>query len=180
MFQNAKPIREQASRDPLTNLANRRAFQRDGEALLTRAKQEGFSVALLYLDLDRFKPVNDTYGHEMGDILLQKVAIRLKETLRSTDLLARIGGDEFVLVLSATQGNDIVEVCNRLLNDIRRPFQVSGHQLSIDVSIGIAFCPEHSGDLDELLKFADNAMYEAKAARSGFKFYVPDTKRSSL
>jgi diguanylate cyclase (GGDEF)-like protein/PAS domain S-box-containing protein len=175
-----KAYQEQASRDPLTNLANRRAFQRDGEALLARAKQEGFSVALLYLDLDRFKPVNDTYGHEMGDILLQKVAIRLKETLRSTDLLARIGGDEFVLVLSATQGNDIVEVCNRLLSDIRRPFQVSGHHLSIDVSIGIASCPEHSCDLDELLKYADSAMYEAKNARSGFKFYVLDAKRSSL
>jgi diguanylate cyclase (GGDEF)-like protein/PAS domain S-box-containing protein len=173
-----KAYQEQASRDPLTNLANRRAFQRDGEAMIAKAKQEGFSVALLYLDLDRFKPVNDTYGHEMGDILLQKVAIRLKETLRSTDLLARIGGDEFVLMLTATQGNDIVEVCNRLLSDIRRPFQVSGHGLSIGVSIGIAFCPDHSGDLDELLKFADQAMYEAKDAKSGFKFYVSDPKRS--
>jgi diguanylate cyclase (GGDEF)-like protein/PAS domain S-box-containing protein len=175
-----KTYQEQASRDPLTNLANRRAFQRDGELMLARAKQEGFSVALLYLDLDRFKPVNDTYGHEMGDILLQKVALRLKETLRATDLLARIGGDEFVLMLSATQGNDIVEVCSRLLTDIRRPFNVSGHQLSIGVSIGIAFCPEHTSDLDELLKYADNAMYEAKHAMSGFKFYVPDAKRSSL
>jgi diguanylate cyclase (GGDEF)-like protein/PAS domain S-box-containing protein len=175
-----KTYQEQASRDPLTNLANRRAFQRDGEAMLAKAKQEGFSVALLYLDLDRFKPVNDTYGHEMGDILLQKVAIRLKETLRATDLLARIGGDEFVLMLTATQGNDIVEVCNRLLTDIRRPFHVSGHQLSIGVSIGIAFCPEHTSDLDELLKYADNAMYEAKNARSGFKFYTAETKHSSL
>ncbi len=165
---------EQANRDPLTNLSNRRAFQLEGAEMLVRAKQEGSSVALLYLDLDRFKPVNDTYGHEVGDLLLQKVAIRLKETLRATDLLARIGGDEFVLMLHHTEGNHLVEVCNRLAGDLHRPFQVSGKQLSIGVSIGIALYPAQGGDLEELLKRADSAMYEAKRARSGFKFYEPD------
>jgi diguanylate cyclase len=105
------------------------------------------------------------------DLLLQKVAIRLKETLRSTDFLARIGGDEFVLMLRNTEGNSLVEVCNRLLTDIRRPFYVSGHELRVGVSIGIAFYPDHASDLEDLLKRADSAMYEAKSAGSGFKFY---------
>jgi diguanylate cyclase (GGDEF)-like protein/PAS domain S-box-containing protein len=166
-----KHYQEQANRDPLTNLFNRRAFQLEGAELLVKAKQEGSSIALLYLDLDRFKPVNDTYGHEVGDLLLQKVAIRLKETLRATDLLARIGGDEFVLMLHNTEGNNLVEVCNRLSSDLLRPFQVSGHPLSVGVSIGIALYPQHGLTLDELLKRADAAMYEAKRARSGFKFY---------
>ncbi len=174
-----KAYQEQANRDPLTNLFNRRAFQLEGAEMLLRAKQEGSSVALLYLDLDRFKPVNDTYGHEIGDLLLQKVAIRLKETLRTTDLLARIGGDEFVLMLHNTEGNNLVEVCNRLSSDIRRPFQVSGLQLNVGVSIGIAFYPHDATGLDELLKRADSAMYEAKHAKSGFKFYDLEASKST-
>ncbi len=173
-----KIYQEQANRDPLTNLANRRAFQLEGAEMLERATREGFSVALLYLDLDRFKPVNDTYGHEIGDVLLQKVALRLKETLRATDLLARIGGDEFVLMLHSTEGNNLVEVCNRLLSDIKRPFYVSDYHLSVGVSIGIAFFPDHASDLDELLKRADQAMYEAKNAGIGFKFYEAEDKRT--
>jgi diguanylate cyclase (GGDEF)-like protein/PAS domain S-box-containing protein len=175
-----KIFQEQANRDPLTNLANRRAFQLEGADMLVQAKQDGFPVALLYLDLDKFKPVNDTFGHEVGDVLLQKVAVRLKETLRATDLLARIGGDEFVLMLHRTEGNNLVEVCNRLLSDIRRPFYVSGQQLNLGVSIGIAFYPDQANDLDELLKRADSAMYEAKHAGSGFKFYVSETKSTRL
>jgi diguanylate cyclase (GGDEF)-like protein/PAS domain S-box-containing protein len=166
-----KAFQEQASRDPLTNLANRRAFQLEGAEMLRQARLDGASVALLYLDLDKFKPVNDSYGHEIGDLLLQKVAIRLKETLRATDLLARIGGDEFVLVLRNTEGNNLVEVCNRLLSDVKRPFHVAGHQLSVGVSIGIALYPEHGTELEDILKRADQAMYEAKSAGSGFKFY---------
>jgi diguanylate cyclase (GGDEF)-like protein/PAS domain S-box-containing protein len=174
-----KAFQEQASRDPLTNLSNRRAFQQEGTEMLLRAKQEGSRVALLYLDLDRFKPVNDTYGHEVGDVLLQKVAIRLKETLRATDLLARIGGDEFVLMLHNTEGNNLVEVCNRLSSDLQRPFQVSGYEVGLGVSIGIAFYPQHATELDELLKRADTAMYEAKHAKSGFKFYQSDENPKS-
>jgi diguanylate cyclase (GGDEF)-like protein/PAS domain S-box-containing protein len=166
-----KAYQEQANRDPLTNIANRRAFQQEGAELLERARAEGSGLALLYLDLDKFKPVNDTYGHEVGDLLLQKVAIRLKETLRATDLLARIGGDEFVLMLHNTDGNSLVEVCNRLTSDLQRPFIVSGKTLSVGVSIGIALYPAHGTELEELLKRADTAMYEAKHSRSGFKFY---------
>jgi diguanylate cyclase (GGDEF)-like protein/PAS domain S-box-containing protein len=166
-----KAFQEQASRDPLTNLANRRAFQLEGTEMLRQARQDTLPLALLYLDLDKFKPVNDAHGHEIGDLLLQKVAIRLKETLRSTDFLARIGGDEFVLMLRNTEGNNLVEVCNRLLNDIKRPFYVSGHELSVGVSIGIALYPDHASELEDLLKRADSAMYEAKSAGSGFKFY---------
>jgi diguanylate cyclase (GGDEF)-like protein/PAS domain S-box-containing protein len=168
-----KAYQEQANRDPLTNIANRRAFQQEGAELLEHAKAEGSGLALLYLDLDKFKPVNDTYGHEVGDLLLQKVAIRLKETLRATDLLARIGGDEFVLMLHNTEGNSLAEVCNRLASDLQRPFIVSGKHLSVGVSIGIALYPTHGTELDELLKHADTAMYEAKHSRSGFKFYDP-------
>lgn len=175
-----KAFQEQANRDPLTNIANRRAFQQEGAELLERAKAEGSSLALLYLDLDKFKPVNDTYGHEVGDLLLQKVAIRLKETLRATDLLARIGGDEFVLMLHNTEGNSLVEVCNRLSSDLQRPFIVSGKQLSVGVSIGIALYPSHGVELEELLKRADTAMYEAKKSRSGFKFFDIQTWQEKI
>ena len=149
--------------DALTGLPNRVLFREQIERELQKAT-ESQPFALLYIDIDEFKGINDSLGHHVGDELLKSVALRIKGCLREGDLIARLGGDEFAVIQTAISGKPDVEAFIRRIHDaIRRPYQCLGHQLSSDASIGIALAPQDGSDLDQLIKSADLAMYAAKA-----------------
>ena len=175
-------LRDMAHTDPLTRLANRTHFRkRLGEALETAARGKGV-VALFWLDLDRFKTINDALGHPIGDALLCQVAARLKHCLGEHDTVARLGGDEFALV--PTHCADEVkaaELAERLIQVLAVPFDVEGHHVVIGVSIGIVFAPQDGRGADDLLKKADIALYRAKdAGRSTYRFFKPDMEARSV
>ena len=156
-------IRHLAHHDMLTGLPNRLLLaDRLRQALLT-AQREEHKLALVFFDLDKFKPVNDSYGHAVGDILLQQLATRLRATLRASDTLARLGGDEFVVLLPRVTGaGDAKKVAEDILRELSRPFMTEGFSLSISASLGVAVYPDCAPDADSLLRYADAAMYEAK------------------
>ena len=183
-------IRHLAHHDTLTGLPNRLLFgDRLRQALLV-AQREGHKLALIFFDLDKFKPVNDTYGHAVGDVLLQQIATRLAGTLRATDTLARLGGDEFVVLLPrVADAGDPKRVAEDILRELSRPFMTEGFTLSISASLGVALYPDCALDTDSLLRCADAAMYEAKlhgrgrvaehAARARGPAELPDLLRDA-
>ncbi len=151
-----------AFHDPLTRLANRRKFQEEVERAIEKSDESGKTFAILYFDLNRFKTVNDTYGHEIGDELLKYVAARVASILRKPDILARLGGDEFALLLNNCNETGIEIVLERLLDNVTRPFKVGENTLIADLSIGSSVYPKHGKNLTELLRHADAEMYRAK------------------
>jgi diguanylate cyclase (GGDEF)-like protein len=154
--------------DLLTDIHNRFSLDRHLEARIDEARQKAGIFGLVYIDLDEFKQLNDRFGHDCGDVYLQEVARRMKQQLRSNDLLARIGGDEFVaLVPDARNRADVEEIARRLEDCFRDPFSVSGHPVQGSASLGIALYPEDAATKDGLLKFADAAMYRAKNQKRG-------------
>ena len=166
--------------DALTDLPNRVLFRERIERELERARH-GEQFALLYIDIDEFKGINDSLGHSVGDELLRTVADRIRSCTRETDLVARLGGDEFA-VLQTTVGSvaDVVEFVMRIQDAIRQPYYCLGHQLSTDASIGIARAPKDGTDLDQLIKNADLAMYAAKAGgRRTYRFFEPSMDASA-
>lgn len=171
-----------ANHDQLTQLPNRNQFTQKLHEALARASRYEHRVALLFVDLDRFKNVNDTLGHESGDILLIAVAGRFRETLRGTDTLARLGGDEFTVVLEEVEGpSQAAASAQRLLNTLAQPFHVQGHELFIGASIGISIFPEDGGDATTLLRNADIAMYRSKdLGRNIFQFFSHEATATSL
>jgi len=160
--------------DALTDLPNRVLFREQIERELRKAA-EGQSFALLYIDIDEFKGINDSLGHNVGDELLKSVASRIKDCLKEGDLIARLGGDEFAVIQTAISGKPDVEAFIRRIHEaIRRPYQCLGHQLSSDASIGVALAPQDGSDLDQLIKSADLAMYAAKAGgRRVHRYFEP-------
>lgn len=158
-------IEQLAHYDALTHLPNRSLFfDRLGQAIMM-AKRNQRSIALLYIDLDGFKLVNDTLGHHIGDLLLVQVAERLRLCVRESDTLARLGGDEFTLILIDTREREAVAmVANKVIESIAVPFELEGHTVHIGVSVGIAHYPDDAEAEDALLIVADKAMYAAKAA----------------
>jgi diguanylate cyclase (GGDEF)-like protein/PAS domain S-box-containing protein len=168
-----------AYHDRLTGLPNRALLEEQLTRDLTRARRSGAPVALLYFDLDNFKLVNDSFGHTAGDEVLRETAIRVSELTRTGDVLARQGGDEFLLLLDCG-GDDPHEAAEiagaRIAAALERPFEVSGAQFHVGASIGVALCPEHGDDPETLFKCADAAMYQAKRAGGGtVAFYEPHT-----
>ncbi|HFX1180958.1 TPA: diguanylate cyclase [Pseudomonas aeruginosa] len=163
---------EMAYRDPLTGLGNRKAFDEQlGQALL-RAGSGGSELALLYLDLDRFKEVNDRFGHDVGDALLRTVAERVRSTLRQPDKAYRLGGDEFAVLLEDSQENNPQRLAERLLAALVQPIALNGERIDfVTPSIGIALYPRHAGDAEGLVRAADSAMYEAKRQRNHYCLY---------
>lgn len=155
----------QAHHDALTGLPNRRAFTQEAQEALTAAAAQGEPLTLLYLDLDDFKTVNDHYGHDVGDALLETVAARLKGQARRHDLLARLGGDEFALLLRNVTPAASFELIRRLEWGLEQPFSLFGHTLYTEGSFGAAHYPEAGTTLEALLSHADGAMYRLKAAR---------------
>ncbi|VVO30458.1 bifunctional diguanylate cyclase/phosphodiesterase [Pseudomonas fluorescens] len=155
-----------AQYDQLTHLPNRVLLHERVKDSLARAGKESGRMALLYVDLDKFKLVNDTYGHGVGDLLLQAIANRLKGCVRETDTVARIGGDEFVVLLDSIQeAQDASIVDAKIRRVLSQPLRLDGHSLNIQPSVGIALYPEHGSQEEQLFKHADEAMYEVKRAQ---------------
>jgi diguanylate cyclase (GGDEF)-like protein len=161
-YRHKLSLEAMAFHDPLTRLANRRKFQEEVERAIKKAAATGETLAILYFDLNRFKTVNDTLGHETGDELLKYVAARVASILRKPDILARLGGDEFALLLHDCDENGIDLVVERIMENVRRPFKVGEHTLVADLSLGAAFYPKDGENLTELLRRADLEMYRAK------------------
>ena len=164
-----------AHHDALTGLANRACFQERLEQCLQRAKRYQRQFALLFLDLDRFKEVNDTLGHHIGDVLLRQVAAVLSQQIRDVDTIARLGGDEFVIILEdVPEPRFIAHFVNRLLEAFKAPFQLDGREFFVTASIGISLYPDDGTDLETLVRRADIAMYQTKkSGRNGFNFFAP-------
>jgi len=166
-----------AHHDVLTGLANRLSIMDKIEEAIARHRRRGDSFAVLLLDLDRFKHVNDTLGHAVGDSLLRETAVRLKASLRETDVLARLGGDEFAIVQDSdnNQREAASALADRIINIISKPFDIDGNEVNIATSIGISLAPEHATSSDGLMKMADLALYRAKSAgRNGCCFFDPE------
>ncbi|WP_235584620.1 GGDEF domain-containing protein [Thiomicrospira sp. WB1] len=172
----ARELQSLAYYDSLTKLPNRTLFLQFLDNALVEARREGHRLALLFIDLDRFKQVNDSLGHDVGDQLLSQVAQRLSASLRQADLVARMGGDEFTVILHGHQTQASVEtVAHHLLQTIVPPYQVGEHVMDIGASLGIAFYPDDAQKLTDLMRMADQAMYRAKTAGGNtFCFYQPE------
>jgi diguanylate cyclase (GGDEF)-like protein/PAS domain S-box-containing protein len=152
-----------ATHDTLTDLPNRFLMVDRLDQLLARAKRSGTAFAVLFMDIDRFKEVNDAHGHEFGDLLLRAVAQRLTKSVRQSDTVARIGGDEFVVILETVhQIGEAGTVANNVRRALAGPITIGEHRMNVTVSIGISFFPENGNDADTLLRAADYAMYLAK------------------
>ena len=165
-------LRAEAQTDGLTGLANRRQFLRRLERSIGRARRKELAAALLMIDLDRFKELNDTLGHHIGDLLLHQVARRLQDSLHDADTLARLGGDEFAILLSGLEdGGTASRVAERIQEALGEPFALEGLIVPVDASIGIALFPDHGQDSTDLLQRADVAMYQAKQDHSGWELY---------
>jgi diguanylate cyclase (GGDEF)-like protein/PAS domain S-box-containing protein len=174
-------IRYMADHDSLTELPNRTLFRDRLQQAMTHAHRTHAKVAVLFLDLDDFKNINDSLGHEIGDRLLQMVATRLRECVREDDTVARLGGDEFVLSLPLQNGNgDAALVAHKALHALDLPFECDGHELHLSSSIGISVYPDDGDDVDTLMRTADTAMYHAKAkGRSNYQFFTPALNRAA-
>ncbi len=168
--------RKLAMTDQLTGLANRHHFNLQAIQSLKLAKREKKVLALMMLDLDKFKPVNDTYGHQAGDAVLKAVAVILKNSTRETDIVARLGGDEFAILLVHPQDGENAEFsAEKIINRIKKPMSIMGHKVEIGVSIGIAVYPKDATDLGTLIKEADKALYRTKeTGRGAYTFWHPD------
>ena len=163
----------QATHDGLTSLPNRAMLQDRMQQAISRARRSGVRVAALFIDLDRFKEVNDTLGHRIGDELLREIAERLKRTLRESDFLVRLSGDEFMVLLEQLADLDPPRlVATKILEEIRQPTRIEGHEIYVSASIGISLFPDDANDVESLLKNSDMAMYRAKAiGKNTFQFF---------
>ena len=165
-------LRRQAMYDPLTGLANRQMLIERLDSAIDAARAAKSIVALLVMDLDRFKDINDTFGHSYGDELLRDVGERLRIAVDTNDMVARLGGDEFAIVIvSARDSSKVAGIARRILNGFHQPFAIEGQLVEADASVGIAVYPDHGSDARTLLRRADVAMYAAKEANSGYAFH---------
>ncbi|SEQ24405.1 PAS domain S-box-containing protein/diguanylate cyclase (GGDEF) domain-containing protein [Ectothiorhodospira magna] len=189
IFSDIGPVKEaqrqlelMAHFDPLTGLANRTLFRDRLTHSLRRVERSGKGLALLFIDLDRFKTINDTLGHSLGDQLLQTVAKRMADNVRASDTLARLGGDEFVLLLENDASmQNIQTLCQKILGVLTDPVTLDEHEVIVTASIGVALYPEDGEDADTLLKHADMAMYEAKnTGRNDYHFFTPNLSQGVL
>lgn len=171
---HAQKLETLAFRDSLTQLPNRSLFYQQLTQTLSQARRDKTRIALMFIDLDRFKIVNDTLGHDVGDHLLVEVAARLQKSLRQADLLARMGGDEFTVILHGDQNQHTAGlVAQHLIDALKPPYHIHGHHIEIGASIGIAFYPSDSPDVNSLMRLADTAMYAAKnSGRNSYCFYA--------
>lgn len=172
-------LRHQATHDALTDLPNRALLQDRVQRAILQAKRENTYIAVIFLDLDRFKLINDGLGHNMGDGLLCAVAKRLKNCVRSTDTVARIGGDEFMIILSPVHHEgECISVVQHMMNEIRRTIIIEDRELNVSTSAGISIYPKDGDDFDTLMRKADTAMYQAKdGGRDNFQFFKDDMNK---
>ena len=179
MIRDSRRLRHMALHDPLTGLPNRLFLERQLTHTIAHARRHQRLFALAVLDLNGFKPVNDTYGHLAGDSVLIETARRIQKRIRQEDTLARTGGDEFTLLLTEiNEPTDAVSVAKTLASAIRQPFDWDGAQITLAVSVGIAIYPNHGDDLNGLFQHADLAMYQAKdTANNDWTIAEPDPGR---
>ena len=171
--QSVDRIEHLATRDTLTDLPNRALLGDRLQQALAAAHRDGKPLAIMFIDLDRFKTINDSLGHHAGDAVLCETARRLTSCLRENDTVARQGGDEFIVLLPDSQGTDAALVASKILNTISLPIAFDSHQLEIQASIGIALYPENGEEVSTLMRNADAAMYHAKAAgRNNYQFFL--------
>ena len=168
-----KEISKLATLDSLTGLFNRHSYNNILERTLKIAKRYNKQFFILFIDLDHFKQINDTLGHHIGDLLLKEVAKKLQSCIRDSDFLARIGGDEFNILLEGLIAqNDAAYIAKRILAEMSKPFNLENHKVTVTVSIGISNYPSNGLTIPELLKNADVAMYQAKKqGRNKYQFY---------
>ncbi|MBX7184384.1 MAG: EAL domain-containing protein [Vicinamibacteria bacterium] len=173
--------RHVAFHDALTDLPNRALFTDRAEAALTLARRESGQVGVILLDVDRFKNVNDSLGHDAGDELIKRSADRLREVLRGSDTVARLGGDEFAILLPGLKSEETVRVARKLLEAMRQPFLVAGRELRVSASLGLAIGPQDGENVQTLLKSADTAMYRAKdAGRDRLQLFDATMNRAAI
>ena len=181
-IQREERIKYQAYHDALTGLPNRALFHDRLSRALTHAHRNGEMVAVMMLDLDQFKRINDTLGHPVGDSLLQEVGKRLIKYLREGDTVSRLGGDEFAVILEDVQSiENVIKVAQKILRKMETPVHINAHDLHISTSIGISLYPSDGQDVDTLLKYGDTAMYQAKQeGRNRYRFYTPEMNDKAL
>jgi len=173
-------VQYMAHYDALTGLPNRVLLEDHASYAIQLAQRNNDSLAVLFLDLDHFKDINDTLGHSVGDALLVELANRLRQTLRAEDTVSRLGGDEFILLLPGAQMRGVAQVAQKLLDVIAEPCRIAPYDLSVNASIGIALYPDDGLDLETLSKCADTAMYRAKQeGRHDFRFFTPEMQARS-
>jgi diguanylate cyclase (GGDEF)-like protein len=174
-------LSELAKFDSLTGLANRRVYQKFLKMELERSIRHDLNMAVLFMDLDNFKDINDTKGHDVGDLLLIDVAERVKDCVRPEDLIARLGGDEFAIILvEITCAEDAAIVAEKILHNLTKPHNLAGHEIITSFSIGIAVFPSCTGSVDDLGKAADIAMYHAKkSGKNTYEFFEPDMQKQA-
>ena len=174
-------IAELVRRDPLTGLGNRHIFEEHMELAIARASRTQSNLAVIFLDLDRFKDINDSLGHHVGDLLLTLVAERLRRSVRKSDFVARIGGDEFTVLLDNIENtDDVTNIVKKISRELCRPAPVSNTTLDITVSMGVAFYPDHGKLAIELMQKADMALYESKARGAGSYHFFTDRLQARL
>lgn len=175
LIESRKKLEEIALYDPLTRLPNRRLLAERMDEAVVQAGEQGFLLGVCYLDLDGFKPINDTHGHKMGDRVLVTVASRLRACVREEDTVARLGGDEFVLLMTHLESlSDSAALMDRVLASLAQPILIDGHSLGVTGSAGVTLFPQDAGDADTLLRHADQAMYQAKQqGRNRYQFFTP-------
>lgn len=173
LLDSRRRLEEIALYDPLTRLPNRRLLAERMDEAVVRAREQGLLLGVCYLDLDGFKPINDTHGHKMGDRVLVTVASRLRGCVREDDTVARLGGDEFVLLMNHMESlSDCAALLERVLAALAQPILIDGHSLAVTGSAGVTLFPRDAGDADTLLRHADHAMYQAKQqGRNRFQFF---------
>lgn len=180
MYENQLELH--ANFDPLTGLANRRQLHERLSAATQRAAHEVSQLAVVYIDLDNFKSINDRFGHEVGDEVLKSVSARLTESVRTTDTVVRLGGDEFVVLLADLDDVDVVtQLMKRALSAISRPISAAGTELVLTCSAGVSIYPLDASDADIGLRNADKAMYRAKEkGRNNFEYFTKDLNSRSF
>ncbi|MGR3300929.1 MAG: diguanylate cyclase domain-containing protein [Candidatus Scalindua sp.] len=176
MEQTQKKLQQIAHYDNLTGLSNRKLFCEQLDKLIERVRRENKIMAVMFLDLDNFKTVNDVHGHSVGDLLLQSVAKRITSCMRENDIVARLGGDEFIIALDTARSKENVAIAaRRILEVLSAVYVLSGQKLTISASIGISLYPEDGVDMEILIKNADAAMYSAKEhGGNNYKLFISD------
>jgi diguanylate cyclase (GGDEF)-like protein len=174
-------IHAMATRDEVTGLCNRAFFIESLRHALAQAERHDRSLALLFIDADRFKTINDSLGHAAGDRVLREIGSRIAGCVRASDIVARLGGDEFVVLIEDFGSRDAVcELAEKIVLAVSRPCEVEGDALALSVSVGVAIAPQDGADRHQLMRNADIAMYRAKAqGRNGYRFYGLQTDRSA-
>jgi diguanylate cyclase (GGDEF)-like protein len=167
-----RKVSQLANHDALTSLPNRLLLGELLDKAILRCQRNGTQLAVLFMDLDNFKPINDEYGHHIGDLVLKEVSLRFKNSLRASDIIARVGGDEFVvLITDIEKPDDACVVAEKLVAALQEPIRVNNITCQLGVSIGIALYPQHGKTGDDLIRYADQAMYATKrASKNNFSF----------